>query len=63
MKGNEVTQKDRIKWDKEGYFPVACRLCGEVMLFPKKAYSKLNFKGWECGGSLSAQCNRTNFMR
>ena len=59
MKGYEITKKDRIKWDKEGYFPVACRLCGEVMLFPKKAYSKLNFKG----GSLSAQCNRINFMR
>lgn len=58
MKGNEVTQKDRITWDKEGYFPVACRLCGEVMLFPKKTYSKSNFKGWECGGALSAKCRK-----
>jgi len=63
MKGNEVTRKDIIKWNKEGFFPVACRICGGVMLYPKGKYNHKDFVGWECGGALSAQCNRTNFMR
>ena len=56
MKGNEVTTEDMIRWDVQGYFPVACRLCGEIMLFPKESYKKSQLIGWECGGSLSAEC-------
>ena len=35
MKGNEITKKDIVQWQKDGWFPVCCRLCGRVMLYPK----------------------------
>lgn len=34
---------------KKGYFPVACRLCGEITWFPMEAYKKSEFeRGYEC---------------
>lgn len=47
MKGNEITEKDIAQWTKEGRFPVCCRLCGEIMLYPK-TYNKNDFIGYEC---------------
>lgn len=58
MKGNEVTRHDIERWNKKGFFPVACRLCGKVMLFPKMSYKPKDLVGWECGGSLTLQCKQ-----
>lgn len=63
MKGNKITPNDMARWDKRGWFPVACRICGEVMLFPKGLYSKKDLAGWECGGALSKQCHNAKIMR
>lgn len=49
MKGNEITKDQYDRWDKDGWFPVCCRICGEVMLYPKENYKKEWFIGWECG--------------
>lgn len=48
VKGNQVTYTQMKKWKKQGYFPVCCRLCGEIELFPSDKYSKLDFLGHEC---------------
>ena len=47
MKGNEITKKDITQWGEDGWFPVCCRICGEVMLYPK-TYNKDDFIGYEC---------------
>ena len=47
MNGNEVTEKDMVQWEKEGWFPVCCRLCGKIILYPK-TYNKNDFIGYEC---------------
>lgn len=47
MKGNEITKKDIVQWQKDGWFPVCCRLCGRVMLYPK-TYNQNEFIGYEC---------------
>ena len=45
-----------LKHDSK-YIKVACRLCGQTMLFPKAFYKESDFKdGWECKGSLSKMC-------
>lgn len=49
MKGNEITQKNRDDWKSRGWFPVVCRICGEVMLYPTENYKPEWFAGWECG--------------
>ena len=51
MKGYEITKEQTNSWDKDGWFPVVCRLCGEVMLFPKKTYDPKIFeeRSYECG--------------
>lgn len=63
VKGNKITPNDMARLDKMGWFPVACRICGGVMLFPKGLYSKKDLDGWECGGALSKQCNNAKIMR
>lgn len=50
MKGNEITKEQMERWKKDGWFPVSCRLCGEVTLFLKSHYSPKTFeRGYECG--------------
>lgn len=49
MKGIEITNSQLKEWDELGYFPVSCRICDEVMLYPKQSYKKSEFIGWECG--------------
>lgn len=48
MKGNEITSADRKRWDDAGKIPASCRLCGEIMLFPKKFYKPDELKSYEC---------------
>ena len=48
MKANEITAEDRKRWDAGGWFPVVCRICNEVMLYPKAHYNPKNFIRWEC---------------
>ena len=48
MKANEITTEDRERWKKNGYFPVVCRLCDDVMLYPFPTYKHEMFIGWEC---------------
>ncbi len=57
MKGNEVTQEDVAQWKKEGRFPVACRLCGEIWLFHSEYSSPDDFAGWEC-----PHCKRSRWI-
>ena len=49
MKGREIKAEDIKKWEERGYFPVVCRICDEVMLYPRKTYNPKDFIGWECG--------------
>ena len=51
MKASEITKEDIEQWKKDGYFPVVCRLCDEVMLYPKANYDPKMFErgGYECG--------------
>lgn len=50
MNGNEVTTTDMKKWEKDGMIPVACRLCGKVVLYlnPNKFYKKEELTSYEC---------------
>ena len=48
MKGDQVTSVDIKKWKEDGRIPVACRLCGEVMLFSSKFYKEEDLVGYEC---------------
>lgn len=48
MKANEITEKQVKEWDADGWFPVPCRICDEVMLFPKKNYTEEQCIGYEC---------------
>ena len=48
MKGNEVTIEDMKKWKKYGMIPVACRLCGEVVLYTGKFFKKDELANYEC---------------
>lgn len=47
VKGSEVTETHIKKWDKDGYFPVCCRLCGEITLYPKR-YKSADLSSYEC---------------
>ena len=49
MKGREIKAEDIKQWKERGYFPVVCRICDEVMLYPRKIYNPKDFIGWECG--------------
>lgn len=55
MKGNEITNEDVKKWKDGGRFAVACRICGEVVLFPYGMYDPKDkqLQGYEC-----ADCRR-----
>ena len=48
MKGNDVSAEDIKKWNEKGYFPVSCRLCGKVEIFPKKFYKPNDLQEYEC---------------
>ena len=48
MKGSEIKETDRKRWEKAGKIPVACRFCGEIMLFPKETYKPEQLAGYEC---------------
>lgn len=48
MKANEITNKQVKEWDERGLFPVACRICDEVILFPKENYTEEQCIGYEC---------------
>lgn len=48
MKANEVTGKMIERWEKDGWIAAACRICNDVMLFPKSTYRKEMLVGWEC---------------
>lgn len=48
MKANEITAEDRKRWEINGWFPVICRICNEVVLYHKDHYNPKNFIGWEC---------------
>ncbi len=53
MKANEFTQSDFERWKKDGWIPCACRLCGEITLFPKKTYKQEQLVGYECANCKS----------
>ena len=48
MKAKEITAEDRERWKKNGYFPVVCRICDDVMLYPMRTYKPEMFIGYEC---------------
>ena len=48
MKANEINDEMRERWEKDGWFPVVCRICDEVMLYPRPTYREEMFIGWEC---------------
>ncbi len=48
MQANEITKEESQRWKREGWIPVPCRICGEVMLFPSKTYSEEQLIGYEC---------------
>ena len=48
MKASEITKEDRKRWKEKGYFPVVCRLCDDVMLYPFQTYKPEMFIGYEC---------------
>ena len=48
MKGNEITDADMKRWEKDGAIPVVCRLCGEVVLYPSKFFKKDELANYEC---------------
>lgn len=43
-----ATSADMEKWKKDGMIPVACRLCGEVVLYPSKFFKKDELANYEC---------------
>lgn len=53
MKGNEVSYVQVKAWEKDGYFPVCCRICGEIILYPKEHYRQEDFQSYKC-----ADCKR-----
>ena len=53
MKGDEIRESDRERWKKANKVPAACRLCGEIMLFPKEFYKPEELAAYEC-----ANCKR-----
>lgn len=53
MKGNEVTQKDIAEWAKQRMIPTACRLCGEIELFPRNFYKPNELKAYECANCIT----------
>lgn len=55
MKAKEITAEDRKRWKKNGYFPVVCRICDDVMLYPTPTYKPEMFIGYEC-----QECKRRN---
>ena len=48
MKGNEIMKSDLERWKKANMIPASCRLCGEIMLFPKETYKPEQLAGYEC---------------
>ncbi len=54
MKASEITLEDRKRWEKK-WIIVVCRICNEVMLYPKSTYKPEMFIGWEC-----QMCKRRN---
>lgn len=48
MKASDIKESDRKRWEKARMIPVACRLCGEIMLFPKETYRPEQLAGYEC---------------
>ena len=49
MDNRELNKTIIEKRRKEGWFPVACRLCRDISWFPKKTYRESDFKkGYEC---------------
>ena len=49
MDNRELSKTIIEKRRKEGWFPVACRLCGEISWFSKPMYRESDFKkGYEC---------------
>lgn len=48
MKGSEIKETDRKRWEKAGMIPAACRFCGEIMLFPKETYKPEQLARYEC---------------
>lgn len=55
MKAHEITADDLERWERDGWFAVVCRICNEVMLYPKPTYKPEMFVGWEC-----RECQRRN---
>jgi len=51
-------EENELYLDDKKYIRVACRICGEIMCFPKSFYKESDFtNGWFCNGSLSKLCN------
>ena len=48
MKGNEIKEADRKRWEKAWKIPAVCSLCGEIMLFQKETYKPEELVGYEC---------------
>lgn len=48
MKAKEIAKEDLERWKKDGWIPVACRICDEVMLYPSPTYTEKMLVGWEC---------------
>jgi hypothetical protein len=48
VKGNEITTADMKRWEKEGWIPAVCRLCGEVVLYPSKFFKMDDLANYEC---------------
>lgn len=48
MKATEITEEMRTRWKRDGYFPVVCRTCNDVILYPSENYSPKQFIGFEC---------------
>jgi len=44
-----MKEEHEKQMEKEGWFAVACRLCGDITWFHKDFYKKIDFaKGYEC---------------
>ena len=45
----EITKEEIDRKANEGWFPVACRLCGSITWFDKDFYKASDFaRGYEC---------------
>lgn len=45
----EITKEEIDRKAKEGWFPVACRLCGSITWFHRDFYQASDFaRGYEC---------------